>query len=241
MGGGYFLTLAISHFVCRRPLNEAALISLSVGAPAVPFVGITVLGHLFGSGSTLLVSVCSLMMNIVQVPVTIMLLPAYARKTDTGKIATGSSFFHHLAHAFTEPIVIAPILALAFVFLSIPFPETVKSSLMLLGKATGGVALFSSGIILYSHKVILNKIVASLVLSKNIIIPIMVWVLASINKMPSIVIEQTTITMAIPSAAITTMLAIRYQLMERDMASTLFFSTILSIISMGGFILLTAS
>lgn len=111
---------------------------------------------------------------------------------------------------------------------------------MLLGKATGGVALFSSGIILFSRKVILSKTVASLVLSKNIIIPTVVWVLASINKAPPLIIEQTTITMAIPSAAITTMLAIRYQLMEQDMASTLFFSTILSIISMGGFILLTA-
>ncbi|AAV89312.2 putative auxin efflux carrier [Zymomonas mobilis subsp. mobilis ZM4 = ATCC 31821] len=240
MAGGYLITLGIGYFVCQRPVNESALLALSVSAPAVPFVGITVLGHLFGTASTILVSICSLMMNLVQVPVTIFLLSAYSPKKNTDKIATDSSFFSHIRHAFTEPIVIAPILALICVSLSIPFPETLKSSLMLLGKATGGVALFSSGIILFSRKVILSKTVASLVLSKNIIIPTAVLVLASINKTPPLIIEQTTITMAIPSAAITTMLAIRYQLMEQDMASTLFFSTILSIISMGGFILLTA-
>lgn len=241
MAGGYVVTLLIGYFICKRPLNESALFALSVGAPSVPFVGITVLGHLFGTASTLLVSICSLMINLVQVPVTILFLSTCDQNKNTDKITTNGSFFSHIGHAFIEPIVIAPILALAFVGLSIPFPEALKSSLMLLGKAAGGVALFASGIILFSRKVILNKTVASLVLSKNIIIPLIIWILASISKVPHVIIEQTTITMAIPSAAITTMLAVRYQLIEQDIASTLFFSTILSIISMGGFILLTAT
>lgn len=93
MAGGYLVTLGIGYFVCQRPVNESALLALSVSAPAVPFVGITVLGYLFGTASTLLVSICSLMMNLVQVPVTIFLLSAYSPKKNTDKIATDSSFF----------------------------------------------------------------------------------------------------------------------------------------------------
>ncbi|MFT9100276.1 MAG: AEC family transporter, partial [Zymomonas mobilis subsp. pomaceae] len=142
MGGGYGITFLIARYLGRCPVNESALCALSVGAPAVPFVGISVLGHLFGSSSILLISICSLMMNIVQVPITVMLLSSTATADTENTSPHPSSFFQHIIHAFTEPIVIAPIAAILFVFCSIPLPEALKSSFMLLGKASGGVALF---------------------------------------------------------------------------------------------------
>ncbi|PZP38873.1 MAG: permease, partial [Azospirillum brasilense] len=46
-------------------------------------------------------------------------------------------------------------------------------------------------------------------------------------------------TMAIPAASIIVILAVQYQVAEQEMASTLFFSTLLSVLTMGAFIWLT--
>ena len=47
------------------------------------------------------------------------------------------------------------------------------------------------------------------------------------------------VTLAIPTASIAVIFAVEYRSGEQEMASTLFWSTILSVITMGGFIWLT--
>lgn len=54
------------------------------------------------------------------------------------------------------------------------------------------------------------------------------------------VTREAVLTLAIPTASICVILAVQYQAAEQEMASTLFFSTILSVVTMGGFIWLTA-
>jgi malonate transporter len=48
------------------------------------------------------------------------------------------------------------------------------------------------------------------------------------------------LTLAMPTASLCVILAVQYQTAEQEMASTLFFSTILSVVTMGAFIWLTA-
>ncbi len=52
--------------------------------------------------------------------------------------------------------------------------------------------------------------------------------------------REVVLTMAIPTASICVILAVQYQTAEQEMASTPFFSTILSVVTMGAFIWLTA-
>lgn len=49
------------------------------------------------------------------------------------------------------------------------------------------------------------------------------------------------VTLAIPTASIAVEIAVEYKTGEQEMASTLFWSTILSVITMSGFIWFTAS
>lgn len=49
------------------------------------------------------------------------------------------------------------------------------------------------------------------------------------------------VTLAIPTASIAVIFAVEYKTGEQEMASTLFWSTILSVITMGGFIWFTGS
>lgn len=50
-----------------------------------------------------------------------------------------------------------------------------------------------------------------------------------------------TVTLAIPTASIAVIFAVQYKIGEKEMASTLFWSTILSVITMGLFIYITNS
>jgi len=113
-------------------------------------------------------------MNLVQVPVCLMFLSAAAARTGNANAARPSLLSHVLA-AIREPIVWAPVLAIILVTSGIKLPKVVSQSMLLLGQATGGVALFASGIMLYSRRVSFNWIVALNTVARNVIVPAAFW------------------------------------------------------------------
>ena len=258
MAGGYAVVFFVSRYLFGRDLMTASLQALAIAGPAVPFVGVSVLGHLFGNASAVPISVAAFVMNLIQVPATLMLLSAgtaqrsvtsaskllpvgddIARKI-AAPIAKQPSLGDHIVHALREPVVWAPLLALVLVLFNLHFPASVQDSLQLLGRATGGVALFASGIVLFSRRVAVNLTVGVSVIARNIVIPAVMWGLALTLGMTADITREVVLTLAIPTASIAVILAVQYRAAEQEMASTLFFSTILSVVTMGGFIWLTA-
>jgi predicted permease len=91
MIGSFFIALLVARFVFRRDLGTSALHALTITGPAVPFVGVSVLGYLFGpANESIPVTSASLAMNLVQVPVCLMLLSAAATGTGNAKAARSS-------------------------------------------------------------------------------------------------------------------------------------------------------
>ena len=79
MLGTYVVTFLIVRFALRRPAGVSALTALAVGAPAIPFADVVVLGYLYGpSVSAVPVAVGALVLNVIEVPVTLVLLSAAA-------------------------------------------------------------------------------------------------------------------------------------------------------------------
>ena len=231
----YFVVYLLSRYVFKQDIKMSALLALAIAGPAVPFVGVPVLGTLFGSISSVPVAIASIYMNLIQVPVTIILLSMGGGADSTQESKT-KSFFDHILEAIKKPVVWAPMIALIFVLLKIKFPAPFISSFDLLGKSTGGVALFASGIVLFSYKVRFNKTVLTSVLAKNILIPLAVWGVIYFLGFPANLIKETVITMAIPTASIVIMLSIQYNKGQEVFSSVLFLSTILSVLTMGMFI-----
>ena len=197
------------------------------------------LGQLFGAVSAIPIAVAGLVMNLIQVPATLMLLSASTASRNTAGEGKPASVMSHVTHALREPVVWAPLLALVIVLLDFPFPASLRDSLQLLGRSTGGVALFASGIVLWSRSVSLSAPVGLLVLLRNIVMPAAVLGYAMLVGLPPDTLRESVVTMAIPAASIIVILAVQYQVAEQEMASTLFFSTLLSVLTMGAFIWLT--
>jgi malonate transporter and related proteins len=239
----YGLVFLFSRIIFRVPTSVSALHALAASAPAVPFVGPAVLGDLFGGLSAVPIAVASLVINLAVVPVTILLLTL-----DTiGTTSLAAKDNEHLAALTTklaetvkQPIVWAPILAFIVVLSGLHIPQLIVHSLSLLGSASGGVALFASGIVLASGKMKANSHVWLLVFLKNILQPALVlgglrWV-----GYGEPIVSEAVLTTAIPTMPIVIMFALQYRVAQAEAASAVFLSVIGSVVTMGVFIALTS-
>ena len=246
MLGVHVLLFITLRLVLKRKQGEAALIAMTVTGPSVPFIGIPVLGQLFGPTSAVPISVASLVMNLCQIPLTLILMnhdQQRQQRQDSQMAPTWQTTLQelggHLLHSCKEPVVWAPMLAFLMVLAGLPLPVSLRSSLQLLGHATGGTALFASGVVLCARQVRFSLPVGLMVLGRNILIPLGVCALAFIWRLPSLTLQEGVLAMAMPSAAMNVILAMRYHMMEREIASVLFFGTISSIFTLAFFIWLT--
>jgi malonate transporter and related proteins len=235
------------RIIFRLPTSVSALYALIASAPAVPFVGPAVLGDLFGGLSAIPIAIASLVINLTVVPITILLLTLDTAGRDpqgTSLAAQGkeqlASPAAKLAETVKQPMVWAPILAFVVVLSGLHIPQLIVHSLSLLGNASGGVALFASGIVLASGKIKASLHVLLLVFLKNILQPALVlgglrWV-----GYGEPTVSEAVLATAIPTMPIVIMFALQYRVAQEEAASAVFLSVIGSIVTMGIFIALTS-
>lgn len=233
---GFIVPFLIARFLFSRDLMTSSLQAFTIGAPSVAFIGFPVLGYLFGHlAATIPIAVSTLVLNIVQVPACLILLTIGAAQMDA-KYGAEKSYLEIVFSTFKQPIVWAPILAFVIMLADFDIPPVIRQALVLLGKATGGAALFASGIILYSRRVTFSLPIAVSVVARNLVVPAAVWglvVLLGVSRESS---DEAVMAMAIPTSSLAVIFAVQFQVAEQEMASALFFSTILALPTMGLFI-----
>ena len=238
--GMYTIVFLLFRFMFRFPLSESVLAALTASAPAAPFMGPAVLGDLFGKSSAVSIAIAALVINLVVVPVTILGLAL--GKTSLGSTAHPTrygAFAEKLLETVKEPIVWAPVLAFLFVLCDVKIPSILGRGLSLLGQASGGVALFASGIMLAAYKIKIDRIVLSLALLKNVCQPALVLGGLLWLGYGAPIVPEAVLTTAIPSMPIVIVLAVQYHVSESRASSALFLSLVSSIFTMGVFIALT--
>lgn len=230
----FLIPLAIARYICKRSLALSTLQALAIGSPAVPFIGTSVLAFLFGTVSASLITVSSITQNVFQLPL-VMILMSVA----TGDKSQNISFATRVINAIKQPVVWSPVVALILVLMDIHIPETVSMSLGLLGKASGGLALFAAGIVLYTRSIAITSATIITVIARNILVPGACYLILLKMGFSIEQIKQVVLTMAIPVGSIAIIIAMQYKSGEQEMASTMALSIITSIITMGAFIFLT--
>ncbi len=240
--GMYTLVFLLFHFMLRFSLSESVLAALAASAPAAPFMGPAILGDLLGKASAISIAIAALVINLVDVPVTIFGLGlAKTPITSTAHPTTRySGFTEKLLETFKEPMVWAPLLAFALVLCGVKIPPILGHGLSLLSHASGGVAIFACGILLAAYKIKIDWTVSLLVLLKNVVQPALVLGgLLWLGYGGDPVVAKAVLTTAIPTMPIVIVLVVQYQVAEAQASSTLFLSVIGSIVTMGVFIVLT--
>lgn len=236
MASSFLIAFALLRLATRMGTGECALFAFAISDPSVPFIGIPVLGQLFGAASAVPVSAGSLTLNLFQLPLTLILIG-----TDHGDPETRPGLWAHVLHSCREPVVWTPLLALVLVLCGVHLPPALKPSVGLLGHATGGAALFATGIVLYARRVRFDGLVAGVVFCRNMLIPGLTLLAAWLLHLTPHETQASVLTMSIPTASATVILAMRYGLREREAASILFFGTLTAIVTMAAFIWATGA
>ncbi|UQS86095.1 AEC family transporter (plasmid) [Nicoliella spurrieriana] len=224
MVGGYIITFLISHYLLKRPISIAGLRALAINGPSIVYVGPIILGTIFPKESPLIISFGGITLNLFLMPVTVILISM----DQSGN----TNYLRHFINALKKPVVFAPIVATILVFLGFNIDPLWERNFTVIGGTTSGMALFSSGIILERLKPSFSFNVLKNVFLKLIIVPLVMFLIMSAVHTSSTVITQIVITVGISSAAIVTTFSNQYHVAEKEMVSTLFFSTILSVISL---------
>jgi malonate transporter and related proteins len=125
------------------------------------------------------------------------------------------------------------------VLFDVSIPSLFGHGLSLLGQASGGVALFASGIMPAAYKIKIDRVVLMLVALKNVIQPTLVLGGLLWLGYGAPIRAEAVLTSAIPTMPIVIVLAVQYHVFESRSSSALFLSVIGSIFTMAAFIALT--
>jgi predicted permease len=193
---------------------------------------------MFGASKAIYVALALAVGAITISPLTLAILGAN-KPSPNGEMGAGLAF-RAVGRALINPVVLSPIAGIVFAFLGIPLPQAVTDALMLIGQATGGVALFLTGLILSSQRLLLNSNVVSGVLLKNVALPLVVAGLALLLPMSREAARAAILLAALPSGFFGVLFGLTYRIESREVGSTLILSSVVSIVTLPLGLILTA-
>ena len=241
LGGGMLAIYAITYFLQRRVFKlgtqEAAVQTLTVALPNYASCGLPLITAVFGPSQIILVAIAIACGSIIVSPLTLTLLEV--GKPDNQGGLTAGRIFNSMRAAVIKPIVSAPILGVILSFLGLTLPPLLGSSLDLIGRSAGGVALFLTGMILSAQPFKLDGNVLSGVLLKNILHPLVAVAVVKLVPMPPDVGRAAILLSAIPSGFFGTLFGARYGIRLQAAGSTLIASSVLSALTLAAAIYLT--
>ena len=180
---------------------DAAVSALISGSPTIGFLGFAVLEPIFGTTPSvaLVVAIVGIVVNAVGIPVGLSLMNASLEKQKPGSTARGSAW-KPVIHALEQPVAWAPILAVVWVLVGIPWPEWASPSFNLIKGANASLAVFSAGITLSSIKVVINWQAVLGCILKMVFMPAVILILGLLFKMDPLNLKMLVVAAALPPA-----------------------------------------
>lgn len=177
-GGGMMLTFVISFLLDRRArshLTDASIEGLAAAYPNTGFMGIPLCLIAFGPKSLPPAAIASVLVVCVLMAVAIIIIEM-DRQQEPNLAKTLAKVGRSLA---TNPLLISPVLGLAYAATRLPFPQPVEHFTTLLGGAASPCALVTIGLFLaQSHPASSGATVGRLVALKLFLQPLITTLLA---------------------------------------------------------------
>ncbi|MDE5629447.1 MAG: AEC family transporter [Muribaculaceae bacterium] len=208
---------------------DAAVSALISGSPTIGFLGFAVLEPIFGTSPAvaLVVAIVGIVVNAIGIPVGLSLMNASLAEQNPG--AKKESAWKPVLHALEQPVAWAPILAVIWVVVGIPWPAYLSPSFNLIAKANASMAVFSAGITLASIKFSINwqAILGSIL--KMVMMPAVVLILGMVFHMDPLNLKMLVVAAALPPAFSGIIIADEYNTYVATGTSSLTLSVILFI------------
>ena len=230
---GIMLCFMLVYFVFKYCFKkntgaDAAISALISGSPTIGFLGFAVLEPIFGTSPSvaLIVAIVSIVVNAIGIPVGLSLMNASLEKQNPGSTKKESPW-KPVLHALEQPVAWAPILAVVWVLIGIPWPKELSPSFNLIAKANASMAVFSAGITLSAVKISINwqAILGSIM--KMVMMPAVVLLMGLLCHMDPLNLKMLVVAAALPPAFSGIIIADEYDTYVATGTSSLTLSVIL--------------
>lgn len=229
---------------------EGAIMALVNGSPTIGFLGFAVLEPIFGYSASvaLVVAIVGIVVNAVGIPVGLSLLnaaldqkqaqavlakggtvAATAGGTSAGTAKRRDSGWKAVINALKQPVAWAPILAVIWVLIGIPWPKWASPSFDLIKGANASMAVFAAGITLSSFKISINWQAILGCILKMVLMPALLLIVGLIFKMGEKNLAMMVIAGALPPAFSGIIIADEYDTYVSTSTASLALSVILFI------------
>lgn len=180
---------------------DAAVSALISGSPTIGFLGFAVLEPIFGTtpAVALVVAIVGIVVNAVGIPVGLSLMNASLEKQQPGSTKKESAWMP-VIHALEQPVAWAPILAVIWVLVGIPWPKWLSPSFDLIKGANASMAVFSAGITLSAITIKINWQAILCSIMKMILMPAVILILGLIFHMDVLNLKMLVVAAALPPA-----------------------------------------
>lgn len=209
---------------------DAAVSALISGSPTIGFLGFAVLEPIFGTTPSvaLVVAIVGIVVNAIGIPVGLSLMNASLEKQNPGSTKKESAW-KPVIHALEQPVAWAPILAVVWVVVGIPWPSYLSPSFDLIAKANASMAVFSAGITLAAIKFTINWQAVLGSILKMVMTPAVILILGLIFHMDPLNLKMLVVAAALPPAFSGIIIADEYDTYVATGTSSLTLSVILFI------------
>ncbi|MDR6231525.1 malonate transporter [Pseudomonas sp. SORGH_AS199] len=214
--GVWLLGLLLGRYRGGRTWREGAMRGITVAFPNMAYCGPPVLTAAIGPSAVLAVIVGNLIFTLVVIPLSLLLLSGGGARQALGK-------------ALRQPLVILPLLGLLCALLGIRLPQLLVTATDEIGRAAGGVALFTLGLILSGIQPRLDRDIGLNVALKNLLQPLVMLGVGLAVGLQGGLLQQVFLLGVLPAATAAPTLAMAHGVYTEDAARSVLFSTLVAI------------
>lgn len=214
--------------------GEASIQAITTGLPNYASAGLPLISALLGKEHTVSVAVAIACGSIVMSPVTLTILSLQSKPVGMRAVAVA------FLGACKKPIVLAPIIAVVFVFTGIRIPVPLEKSFLLAGEVSGGAGLFLTGLILSGQAFRFDTNVAIQVGLANIVQPLLAATVAWAAGLGPELAREAILLAALPSGFFGILFGLRANVTHPAVGASVVASTALSAATLPVAIYLTA-
>jgi malonate transporter len=230
----YGATYVMARHAFGAAPGEASIQALTTSLPNYASAGLPLISALLGLDHQVAVAVAIACGSIVVSPITLVILDRTSQMQDKASIAAS------LGSALRKPIVLSPILAVAFVLTGIGLPDPLTRSFALMGQVAGGAGLFLTGLILSAQKLGLGANAGIQTLLSNVAHPPLAAGLAWLFAVSPLTVHEAIVLSALPVGFFGVLFGLRYNVSSEVAGTTLIASTVLSVATLAAAIYFTA-
>lgn len=199
-----FMLVYFIYSYCFKSNTKAdgAIMALVCGSPTIGFLGFAVLEPIFGTNPSvaLVVAIVGIVVNAIGIPVGLSLLNSAKEKEQGAAAGKKVSAWKPVIHALEQPVAWAPILAVIWVIVGLPWPDWASPSFDLIKGANASMAVFAAGVTLSAVKVTINWQAILGIILKLGLMPALALVLGLLFHMDPMNLKMLVVSCALPPA-----------------------------------------